>query len=98
MAMSKKLILMLASMVIAFGAAAQQSAVRYLTDVVKPAESSDYIHLVPHSTKADAEKIHMGGLECFESDPLVLKAESHIECRLERFSTRFSKRLFLCVI
>ena len=61
--MNKKLILLFVSMVIAFGAAAQQGAVRYLTDVAKPAENSDYIHIVPHSTTAGAEKIHMGGLE-----------------------------------
>ena len=61
--MKKKLILLVAAMLAAFGAAAQQSAVRYLTDVAKPAENSDYLHLVPHSTKAGADKIHMGGLE-----------------------------------
>ena len=38
--MNKKLILLFVSMVIAFGAAAQQGAVRYLTDVAKPAENS----------------------------------------------------------
>lgn len=51
------------------------------------------------SINVESVKINTGkDILCFESDPLVLKAESHIECRLERFSTRFSKRLFLCVI
>ena len=61
--MNKKMIVILAAMLLAIGAAAQQGAVRYLTDVAKPAENSDYLHVVPHSTKAGAEKIHMGGLE-----------------------------------
>ena len=60
--MNKKLILLLASMLVAFGAAAQQSAVRYLTDLAKPADGSRRCHVVPHSTKDGADKIQMGGV------------------------------------
>ena len=61
--MNRKLILLLAALVFAFSAFAQQGAVKYLTDAPRIDETPNYIHFVPHSTKAGADKIHMGGLE-----------------------------------
>ena len=61
--MKRWLLLLLAGIWVAFSASAQQSAVKYLTDVAKPAEGSRRCHVVPHSTKPGTDKIRMGGLD-----------------------------------
>ena len=61
--MKRWLVLLLAGIWVAFGASAQQVAVKYLTDVAKPTEESKRCHVVPHSTKPGTDKIRMGGMD-----------------------------------
>ncbi len=59
----KKWLVLLAGIWITFGASAQTSAVKYLTNVAQAAEGSHRCQVVPHSTKSGADKIRMGGMD-----------------------------------
>lgn len=61
--MKRMLVLLLAGILVTISASAQQAAVRYLTDVAKPADGSKRCHVVPHSAKSGTPKIRMGGMD-----------------------------------